>query len=209
VSVGVQYALSSVPSYTGFLKDMGWVIGQMVTMLVIKDLVDTQFPGVINGPSITAIYGMGQAVTPGLPMSILASGFGDQPGECSVIFLTPALSKTIVDGIKLAAGGIPKLKDLKSKSAWEAAKAIKSAIGQVKAAGALLTGGIPTMLENGIVLMPTQPGSNFTDMGKIELGVVPKKANCGWVPQPGVLVPFCTFSGGGKSFSLLVIGKKC
>ena len=209
VSLGVQYALASVPSYTSILKDLGWVIGEMVVTLTIKEVLDTQFPAVAGGPSITAVEAMGQAAIPGSPLKVLASNFGDKPGDCAVIFVTPLVAKNIVDAIKLAVGGIPSLKDLKSKSAWEAAKVVKEAVDKVKEV-VEFTGGLPDLAASGVVTMPSQAGSQFDpDLAFIDLGVVPKKINCGIVPKPGILYPVCAFSGSGSSFQILVIQEKC
>ncbi len=209
VSLGVQYALSAVPSYTSILKDLGWVIGEMVVTMTIKEVLDTQFPPTAGGPSIIAIAAMGQGAIPGSSLKIAANNFGDKPGECSVIFITPLVAKNIVDAIKLAIGGVPSLKDLKSKSVWEAAKVIKEAIDKVKEV-AEFAGGLPDLATSGVVTMSSQPGSTFdNDFGVIDLGVVPKKINCGIVPKPGILYPVCAYSGGGPSFELLVIQESC
>lgn len=208
-SLAAQYALDSVPSYTSILKDLGWVVGEMVVTMTIKEVIDTQFPPSSGGPSIDAIQALGQAAVPGLPLKILASNFGGKPGDCSVIFITPLVAKTIVDAVKLAVGGIPSLKDLKTKSAWEAAKVVKEAIDQVKAT-AELVGGVPELAATGVVTMTAQPGSTFdSEIGFINLGVVPNKINCGIVPKPRILYPYCTFTGSGTSFELLVIQEKC
>ncbi|MBM4344277.1 MAG: hypothetical protein FJ100_12985 [Deltaproteobacteria bacterium] len=209
VSLGVQYALSAVPSYTGILKDLGWVIGEMVVTMTIKGVLDTQFPPAAGGPSIIAISALGQGAVPGMSLKIAASNFGNNPGECSVLFITPLVAKTIVDAIKLAVGGIPSLKDLKSKSAWEAAKVIKEAVDKLKEA-AEFAGGLPDFAASGVVTMASQPGSTFdNEFGVINLGVVPKKINCGIVPKPGILYPVCAYTGGGASFDLLVIQESC
>jgi hypothetical protein len=215
VSIGVQYALASIPTYTGLLKDMGWVIGEMAVTLLLKDIVDDQFPAQADGPSITAVSGLSVvAVTPGMPLNVLANNFGTQPGECGVVFVTPAVSKAIVDGVKLIMGGVPSFKDLKSKGSWQAAKVIKSAIDQLKGFVTLGAVTIPSIAENGVVLMSSQPGSSFaSEMAMIKLGTVPKKANCGsaiiQVPKPGFFIPYCRSTGRGPSYNVTVIGKKC
>ncbi len=210
VSIGVQYVLSSIPSYTGILKDIGWQIGEMVLTLVIKDVIDDQFPPQAGGPSITAMArGSAVSVSPGYALTIMGANFGDKPGQCGVVFITPMVSKTIIDAVKLIVGGIPKLSDLKSKGAWEAAKAIKSGIDQLKAFVALTTDAIPQLAESGVVLMWSQSKSTFANPAFIKLGVVPKKSNCGWLPKPGIMLPLCSHTGRGPSFTVTVIGKKC
>ena len=212
LSVGVQYALDAVPTYNKLLKDVGWAVGQMTVMLTIKKFVDNKFSPTAKSPVIDLIVSLGQGVVPGNKLAIMGSDFGSKPGECGVIFLTPALSKGIIDSLKMAAQGMPSTQQLQSKSAWEAAKAVKSAIDQFVGTAKLLAG-TPETMSNGVVMMYSQPNSTFATPAQIELGTVPKKANCSSgpiaLPLNGVLIPICRDRGVGASMSVIVIGKKC
>ena len=211
-SVAVQYALDAVPTYNKLLKDAGWAIGQMTVMLTIQKFVDSKFKGG-SGPQIDSVVALGQGVVPGNKLSVMGSGFGSAPGECGVIFLTPALSASVIDSLKIAAKGIPSVSQIKAKTAWQAAKIVKDAIDQFIGTAKLLTG-LPETLANGVVIMPSQPKSQLgSGLAVMELGVVPKKAHCKSgliaVPQPGILIPTCKTTGTGKSHSVLVIAVKC
>jgi hypothetical protein len=126
-----------------------------------------------------------------------------------VIFITPKVAKTVIDAVKLALGGIPSLGDLKSKGAWEAAKIVKEALDQAQAA-AELAAGVADLLVSGVVVMPTQPNSEFigNEDGVYDFGVCPQNINCGILPKPGILWPVCTFSGKGQSLDVLVTQEK-
>ena len=155
--------------------------------------------------------GSAVAVTPGLPLGVLGENFGNKPGECGVVFITPLVSKTVIDAVKLILGGVPSLKNLKSMGSWEAAKAIKSALDQLKALADFATDAVPTLTKSGVVVMWSQKGSGLggSDLMDVNFGVCPKKANCGWLPKPGILLPVCRTTGNGPTFKVTVIGKSC
>ena len=164
-----------------------------------------------TGPDIVILKSNGQSVTPGMSMGLLGKDFGNKPGECGVVFITPVVAKTIIDAVKLILGGIPSLKNLKKMGAWEAAKAVKSALDQLKTVADFATDAVPTMTKTGVVVMWTQKGSGLggNDLQDVNLGICPQKANCGWLPKPGILLPVCKTTGNGASMKILVIGKSC
>ena len=211
ISVGIQYILSTIPTYQGMLKEAAKAAASMAVMLALSDAINASLS---DGPHPEIQYNMpgyGNAVNDGSALSLLVTGFDPYAGNNKVIFIGPAVGDTVVNVVDLAMGTISALKSLGNwDNAWELGGAIVEAFNQMSDDLGFMAGDIPNLLKTGVVTMPVlsiepffEPGGGMWDY-IVNLPPLPE-VNDGWMPKIGLLIPVSFTNGNGPTYELVIL----